>query len=57
MKFKRVGCLVTLATILAWTTTTPVIAQQPKAEVSVLFGWSFSDGVSGDAIPRPAPHW
>ena len=53
MKFKRVGCLVILAACLAWTTTAPVIAQQPKAEVSVLFGWSFSDGhqLGGNAQP------
>jgi hypothetical protein len=48
MRLKRVVCLVTLA-ILA-STTAPVIAQQPRAEVSVLFGWSFSDGVSGDPV-------
>jgi hypothetical protein len=50
MKFKQVACLVTLAATLAWTTAAPVIAQQPRAEVSVLFGWSFADGVSGDAV-------
>lgn len=50
MEFKRVAALGTLAATLAWTTTAPVIAQQPKAEVSVLFGWSFSDGVSGDPV-------
>jgi hypothetical protein len=49
MNFKRVAGLVTLAT-LVWTTTAPVVAQQPKAEVSVLFGWSFSDGVSGQTV-------
>jgi hypothetical protein len=50
MKLKRVACFVILAATLAWTTTAPVIAQQPRAEVSVLFGWSFSDGVSGDLV-------
>ena len=45
MKLKRVAGLVTL-TLLAWTTA-PVVAQQPKAEVSVLVGWSIADGVSG----------
>jgi hypothetical protein len=50
MEFKRVAALGTLAATLAWTTTAPVNAQQPKAEVSVLFGWSFSDGVSGQTV-------
>ena len=29
---------------------TPISAQEPKVEVSGLVGWTFSDGVSGDAI-------
>ena len=45
MVFKRVSWLVTLAT-LAW--TVPAFAQGPQVEVSVLLGWTLSDGVSGD---------
>src|SRR5262245_63142329 len=47
MKLKRGVCFIALAACLAWTTTAPVIAQQPKGEVSVLLGWSIADGVSG----------
>ena len=47
MVFKRVSWLVTLAT-LAW--TVPAFAQGPQVEVSVLLGWTISDGVSGDPV-------
>src|SRR5215204_3032343 len=29
---------------------TPALAQDPRVEVSAVFGWNFSDGVSGDAV-------
>jgi hypothetical protein len=29
---------------------TPISAQEPKVEVTGLIGWTFSDGVSGDAV-------
>jgi hypothetical protein len=49
MVFKRVSCLVLVAT-LVWTSTVPAIAQQARGEVSVLVGWSMADGVSGDPV-------
>ena len=47
MVFKRVSWLVTLAT-LVW--TAPAFAQEPRVELSLLVGWSLSDGVSGDPV-------
>ena len=52
MVFKRVSCLMMVAA-LVWTSTVPALAQQARAEVSVLLGWSIADGVSGDAITTP----
>ena len=52
MVFKRVSSLVMVAA-LVWTSTVPAFAQQPRAEVSVLVGWSIADGVSGDAYTTP----
>jgi opacity protein-like surface antigen len=49
MVLKRVSGLVMVAA-LVWTSTVPAIAQQARAEVSVLLGWSIADGVSGDAV-------
>ena len=49
MVFKRVSRLLMVAA-LVWTATVPAIAQQPRAEVSVLVGWSIADGVSGDPV-------
>src|SRR5688572_6275948 len=45
MLLKRVSWLVILAT-LSW--TAPAVAQEPRAEISLLLGWTLSDGVSGD---------
>jgi len=39
-----------LAVIAASTIATPALAQDHRGEVSVLVGWTFSDGVSGDSI-------
>jgi len=47
MVFKRVSWLVILAT-LVW--TAPAFAQEPRVELSLLLGWSISDGVSGDPV-------
>lgn len=43
--FRRVG----LALLVMAALSSPALAQ-PRAEVSVNFGWTFSDGVSGDAV-------
>jgi opacity protein-like surface antigen len=50
MVFKRVSWLVTLATLAF---TMPAYAQDPRAEISVLLGWTISDGIDGDAIRAP----
>jgi opacity protein-like surface antigen len=47
---RRICGFVALATMLA----TPAFAQDPRAEISVLLGWTFSDGVEGDAIATPS---
>src|SRR5688572_28047666 len=47
MLFKRVSWLVTLATLVS---TAPAFAQEPRIELSLLLGWSLSDGVTGDAV-------
>jgi opacity protein-like surface antigen len=39
-----------LAMLTAFALTTPALAQDKRGEVSVLAGWTFSDGVSGDPI-------
>ena len=39
-----------LVTGLALASMTPAMAQAVRVEASVLFGWTFSDGVSGQAI-------
>jgi hypothetical protein len=49
MVFKRVFCLVMVVAALVWTSTVPAFAQA-RGEVSVLVGWSFADGVSGDPV-------
>jgi len=36
--------------VAASITATPALAQDKKAEVSVLAGWTFSDGVSGSSV-------
>jgi hypothetical protein len=45
MVFKRVSWLVILAT-LVW--TAPAFAQEPRVELSLLLGWTLSDGVTAD---------
>jgi len=42
---------VALATVVM---ASPAFAQDKRAEVSVLFGWTFSDGVSGQAVVTPS---
>jgi hypothetical protein len=42
---------VALATVVM---SSPAFAQDKRAEVSVLFGWTFSDGVDGQAIVTPS---
>ncbi len=39
-----------LVTGLVLASMTPAMAQAVRVEASVLFGWTFSDGVSGQAI-------
>ena len=43
----RFSWLAALA-IVGW--TAPAVAQEPGAEVSVLFGWAFSEGVDGESV-------
>jgi opacity protein-like surface antigen len=42
--------LVVGAALLVGTGAAPAFAQTPKAEVSAIVGWTFSDGVSGNAV-------
>jgi hypothetical protein len=42
---KKIVCAVALATLVS---VAPASAQDYRAEVGVLLGWTFSDGVSGD---------
>ena len=42
--------MVTLAAAIVLAAAAPVFAQSPKVEVSGIFGWTFSDGVTGDGI-------
>lgn len=44
--WKRVVTMAALAVM----TAVPAFAQEKRVEASVLFGWAFSDGVSGDAV-------
>ena len=39
-----------LAALIAIAMATPALAQDKKVEASVLFGWTYSDGVSGNAV-------
>ena len=48
---KRIAWQVALATVVM---ASPALAQEKRAEVSVLLGWTFSDGVDGQAIPTPS---
>jgi hypothetical protein len=45
---KRIAWQVVLATVVM---ASPALAQDKRAEVSVLFGWTFADGVDGQAVP------
>src|SRR4051812_40865620 len=42
--FKRTVLMVAMATLIG----APAMAQEKKAEIDVLFGWSFADGVQTD---------
>ena len=44
---RRAVSLAALAVVVA---AAPAFAQSPKVEVSGIFGWTFSDGVTGDPI-------
>jgi len=48
---KRIAWQVALATVVM---ASPVFAQDKRAEVSVLFGWTFSDGVDGQPVVTPS---
>ena len=45
---KRIAWQVALATVVM---ASPALAQEKRVEVSVLFGWTFADGVDGQAVP------
>jgi hypothetical protein len=47
---KRMIAMVSFLTLAA----VPAFAQTPKAEVGVVFGWVYSDGVSGSNVSPPA---
>ena len=48
---KRIAWQVALATVVM---ASPALAQEKRVEVSVLFGWTFADGVDGQAIVTPS---
>jgi opacity protein-like surface antigen len=48
---KRMAWQVVLATVV---TASPAFAQDKRVEVSALFGWTFSDGVSGQSVVTPS---
>jgi len=48
---KRIASLVALATVLL---ASPVLAQEKRVEASVLVGWTFADGVSGQSVVTPS---
>ena len=48
---KRIAWQVALATVVM---ASPALAQEKRAEVSVLLGWTFSDGVDGQALVTPS---
>ncbi len=39
-----------LVALVAFAWGAPAFAQGPRAEVSVLLGWAFSEGVDGDPV-------
>ena len=45
---RKITWLVALAAMMS---ATPAMAQEKRVEASVLLGWTFSDGVSGNSIP------
>ena len=47
---KKIAWVALVAVVMA----SPAFAQDKRAEVSVLFGWTFSDGVDGQAIVTPS---
>jgi hypothetical protein len=53
---KRIIAMVSFLTLAA----VPAFAQPARAELGVVFGWVFSDGVSGNTVvvpgPGPVPH-
>ena len=48
---KRILWQVALATVVM---ASPAFAQEKRVEVSVLLGWTFSDGVDGQAVVTPS---
>jgi opacity protein-like surface antigen len=44
---------VLLTALAVFVATAPAMAQSKRVEASVLFGWTFADGVSGDAFRAP----
>jgi opacity protein-like surface antigen len=63
--YKRTMLMLALATLVA----VPAMAQEKRGEVNLLFGWSFADGVDGNAVtagdgkiynrldPKDGPKW
>jgi opacity protein-like surface antigen len=43
----------TLCVLLMIGLVSPALAQEPKVTVGAVFGWTFSDGASGDAVKAP----
>ena len=48
---KRIASLVAVATVVM---ASPALAQEKRVEASVMVGWTFADGVSGQSIVTPS---